>query len=75
MRNSAMLWVAITTLLLITVTLMVTMQLPFNWIFYCTVLGQVGIVIMVYKVLTDNYKTTKTFEDFYEDNPIGDRPN
>jgi hypothetical protein len=31
------------------------------------------LVLMVYKVLTDNYKTDKTFEDFYEDHPIGNR--
>jgi hypothetical protein len=33
------------------------------------------VVYMVYKVLTDTYSTTKTFDDFYEDHPIGSRPN
>ena len=28
------------------------------------------VVVMVYKVLTDNYTTDKTFEHFYEDRPI-----
>jgi len=37
--------------------------------------GQVFLLIMVYKVLTDNYKTEKTFEDFYEDNPISQNKN
>ena len=45
-------------------------RLPFNWVFYLTVLGQVFVVLMVYKVLTDNYTTDKTFKHFYEDRPI-----
>ncbi|QCW99502.1 hypothetical protein FGM00_05020 [Aggregatimonas sangjinii] len=75
MRNSAMFWVALTTILLVTVTIMVSMNFPFNWVFYVTVLGQVAVVFMVYKVLTDNYTTDKTFDDFYEDHPIGNRVN
>lgn len=75
MKDSVYVWVLITTLALVTVTIMSVMNLPFNWIFYCTVIGQALIVIMVYKVLTDNYKTDKTFKDFYEDNPIGNRVN
>ncbi|GGG35573.1 hypothetical protein GCM10011414_01110 [Croceivirga lutea] len=71
MKISAMSMVAFTTLLLVTVTIMVTMNFPFNWVFYLTVFGQAMIVVMVYKVLTDNYTTDKVFEDFYEDNPIG----
>jgi hypothetical protein len=30
-------------------------------------IGQILLIITVYKVLTDDYTTTKTFEDFYED--------
>ncbi|MFS4447886.1 hypothetical protein [Maribacter sp. 2307UL18-2] len=75
MQNSAMFWVALTTLILVSVTVMVSMNLPFNLIFFGSVIGQVFVVIMVYNVLTDNYKTAKTFEDFYEDNPIGNRTN
>lgn len=70
-RNvSPMVYIVITTFVLITVTIMCAMNLPFNWIFYLTVLGQGMLIIMVYKVLTDNYTTSKTFEDFYEDSPI-----
>lgn len=68
-----MFWVALTTLILITVTIMATMNFPFNWVFYVTVLGQAAVIFMVYKVLTDVYTTDKTFEDFYEDYPIGKR--
>jgi len=60
-----MFWVGATTMLLVMVTIMVTMNFPFNWVFYLTVLGQIMIVYMVYRVLTDNYTTEKTFKDFY----------
>ncbi len=65
-----MFYVWITTLLLLTVTIMVSMDLPFNWVFYSTLIGQILVAVMVYKVLTDNYTTERTFTDFYEDHPI-----
>ncbi|MAB49436.1 hypothetical protein [Winogradskyella sp. MH6] len=70
MKQSPFLYVAITTLLLITITIMCSMNFPFNWIFYLTVIGQILVVIMVYKVLKDKYTTNKTFEHFYEDHPV-----
>ena len=66
-----MFWVAMTTIVLIILTIMASMGFPFNWVFYVTVIGQAMVVFMVYRVLTDNYQTEKTFEDFYEDHPIG----
>ncbi|MBT8375782.1 MAG: hypothetical protein HKP45_08055 [Winogradskyella sp.] len=63
-------YIAVTTLLLITITILSAMDMPFGLVFYLTVLGQVLVVLMVYKVLTDNYTTNKTFEHFYEDKPI-----
>ncbi len=71
MRLTVMFYAAATTLLLITVSIMVSMNFPMNWIFWVTCLGQVLIVMMVYRTLKDNYSTDKTFKDFYEDNPIG----
>lgn len=70
-----MFWVVSTTLVLVTVTIMVSMNFPFNWVFYVTLIGQLFVVVMVYAVLTDDYKTNKTFEDFYEDYPVGNRSN
>ncbi|OZV67236.1 hypothetical protein [Winogradskyella aurantia] len=70
MKSSPFPYIAITTLLLITITIMCAMDFPFNWIFYLTVLGQILLVVMVYKVLTDDYTTDKTFENFYEDRPV-----
>lgn len=70
MKNSPFPYITITTLVLITVTIMSAMDLPFNWVFYLTVFGQIMLVIMVYKVLTDDYTTDKSFEHFYEDRPV-----
>lgn len=68
-----MLWVAITTFLLLTVTLMASLDFQFSWVFFVTLLGQVFLIIMVMKVLRSPYTTEKTFEDFYEDYPINTR--
>ena len=70
MNISAMDWLGLTTLILVTVTIFAAMDLAFNWIFYLTVLGQVSLVVTVYKVLRDDYTTEKTFKDFYEDKPM-----
>ncbi|MBO6829001.1 hypothetical protein [Allomuricauda sp.] len=70
MKISAMDWLGLTTLVLVTVTLFAAMDLAFNWVFYLTVLGQVALIITVYKVLRDDYTTEKTFKDYYEDRPM-----
>lgn len=69
MKSSPFVYVAITTLLLVTITIMCALDFPFSWVFYLTVIGQILLVLMVYRVLTDNYTTDKTFEHFYEDHP------
>ncbi|WP_047246464.1 hypothetical protein [Maribacter thermophilus] len=73
MKASSHVWVLMATMALVTVTIMSVMDFPFNWIFYCTVLGQALVIWMVYKVLTENYSTHKIFDDFYEDAPIDER--
>jgi len=75
MKISAMAYLAITTFLLITVTIAVAMDISFTWVFYLTCIGQVLVGVSVYKVLRDNYSTNKTFEDFYEDHPVTEREN
>ncbi len=57
--------------MLLTVTIMVSMDMLFSWVFYLTCFGQLMVAVMFYKVLTDNYTTEKTFSDFYEDHTIG----
>jgi cell division protein FtsW (lipid II flippase) len=70
MKTSVMGSIAATTILLVTVTVFSVMNFPFTWVFTITCLGQIALLFMVYKILTDDYTTTKTFDDFYEDFPI-----
>lgn len=70
MKTSPYIYIVITTLLLITITVMCALDFSFNWVFLLTVIGQILVVVMVYKVLRDDYTTDKTFEHFYEDRPI-----
>lgn len=59
------------TIFLLVLTALVYTNIGFSWVFILTVIGQLLVVLMVYKVLKDYYTTDKTFEDFYEDYPIG----
>ena len=70
MKLSAISFVIITTLILITVSIMAAMDLSFSWVFFLTLIGQILLIYTVYRVLIDNYTTDKTFEDWYEDQPI-----
>lgn len=70
MKVSAMFYAVVATFLLIVLTAMATLNFPFNWVFYTTVIGQAFVILMVYKVLTDSYQTTKTFAYLYEDYPL-----
>ncbi|RNC87231.1 MAG: hypothetical protein ED556_07370 [Winogradskyella sp.] len=67
MKTNGMFWLALTTSILIIVTIFAAMNLIFSTVFYLTIVGQVLLVFSVVKVLKDDYKTDKTFEDFYED--------
>lgn len=71
MRLSAHFYVIITTLLLITVAAMVFYNVNYPIVFTAVLLGQAWWIFTVYKVLTDEYTTDKTFDDWYEDYPIG----
>ena len=75
MKNTAILWVTATTLVLLSLTIMAVMDFPFNWIFYITVIGQIMLISMVFRVLRDKYTTDRTFKDFYEDYPLRDEFN
>ena len=70
MKISAMTVVSLTTLVLLMVTIMVSMNMAFNWVFYLTVIGQGMVIWMVYQVLTDKYTTNKTFRHGYEDQSL-----
>ncbi|WP_299685157.1 hypothetical protein [uncultured Dokdonia sp.] len=67
MKISAIHYLGAATFILFTVIVFVAMNLRFDWVFFLTVFGQLTLVFTVYKILNDDYKTDKTFEDFYED--------
>jgi Na+-transporting NADH:ubiquinone oxidoreductase subunit NqrB len=69
MKNLGIPLLILTTLVLILVTIFASLDMSFSWVFYLTVLGQALLVFAVYKVLTDDYETDKTFKDWYEDRP------
>lgn len=73
MKIPVMFYVALTTCLLVLLTIMVSMNMTFSWVFYTMCLGQFMVCVMVYKVLRDQCTTDKTFEHFYEDKPINYR--
>lgn len=70
MRLNVIFYIVLTTLFLVTATIMSVVGLSFNWVFFTSLAGQVFLLVMVYKILTDDYQTEKTFDDWYEDNPI-----
>jgi hypothetical protein len=73
MKNTALRLVWATTFVLVVLTIMAQLNFPFSWIFFLTLFGQGLLIYTVYKVLTDNYTTDKTFDDWYEDHPMSDK--
>ena len=73
MKIPVMFYVVLTTFLLVMLTIMAAMNMPFNWVFYTMCLGQLFVLVMVFKVLKENYTTDKTFENFYQDKPYNFR--
>lgn len=71
MRLTATFYITITTILLVAVATMVYYNFSFTTVFYTVLAGQAWWIFTVYKVLTDDYSTEKTFDDWYEDYPIG----
>ena len=71
MRISAHFYVIVASLLLVSVAVMVFYNVSYDIVFYTVIAGQAWWLLTVYKVITDNYSTDKTFDDWYEDHPIG----
>ena len=70
MKNFAIKLVWLTTLYLVVFTVLCQYNTPYAVLFSMLVVGQLLLLFMVYKVLTDNYTTDKTFKDWYEDRPV-----
>ncbi|MDJ0644789.1 MAG: hypothetical protein QNJ57_02295 [Flavobacteriaceae bacterium] len=71
MKNTAMFLVWFTTIFLVVLTVLASTAIGFQWYFLLVILGHILVVVVVYKVLTDNYTTDKTFDKFfYQDHSI-----
>lgn len=70
MKLSGIFYLIVTTVILIALAVMSYYDFPYSLVFYITVGGQLLFIFTVYKILTDNYSTKKTFDDWYEDHPI-----
>lgn len=71
MKFTATFYLTITTILLVAVATLVYYNASFTAVFYTVLAGQAWWIFSVYKVLKDDYVTEKTFDDWYEDHPIG----
>jgi len=70
MKLTGIFYLIATTVVLIALAVMSYYNLSYTLVFYVTVGGQLLFIFTVYKILTDDYTTTKTFDDWYEDHPI-----
>jgi len=70
MKNFAIKLVWITTIYVFVFAILCQTMVSLPIMFGLYILGIVLILLMVYTVLTDKYKTSKTFKDWYEDHPI-----
>jgi len=73
MKNTAIRLLLATTSVLVVLTIMAQLNFLFSAIFFLTVFGQVLFMYTVYKVLVDKYTTDKTFDDWYEDQPLSEK--
>jgi uncharacterized membrane protein HdeD (DUF308 family) len=67
MRNNGITYLILTSILLVIITILIYFNTNFPLIFYLTFFGQCLLIYSVYRILTDNYKTERTFDDWYED--------
>lgn len=69
MKNFAMKLVVFTTIFLLAFTILSQTDVSLKIMYALFIIGNLLVIGMVYAVLTDNYKTTLTFKDWYQDNP------
>jgi len=67
MKNNGITYLILTSVLLVLIAILVYFNTNFPLIFYLTFLGQCLLIYSVYRILTDNYKTERSFDDWYED--------
>lgn len=59
-----------TSVVLALVAVFYYFDFPFPIVFFLVVVGQALLIYTVYRILTDDYTTKKTFDDFYEDHSV-----
>jgi hypothetical protein len=69
MKNTAMFLVVITSVFLVIFTVFSQLDISLRIMNALFLAGNGLVLLMVYKVLTDKYSTSKTFKDWYEDHP------
>lgn len=69
MKFTGLHWLGLTTLILITLVILVTLDATVATVFLLTFIGQVLLIVSVIRILKDDYTSDKTFNDFYEDRP------
>ena len=69
MKNYAIRLVWFTTAYLVVFTVLSALNLAFPLLWGMLLVGQLLVLHMVYKVLTDDFKTDKKFRDWYGDMP------
>ncbi len=70
MKNFAIKLVWLTTLYVFIFAALCLLNIPIQVLTILLIIGYFLILFMAYKVLTDKYSTTKTFKDWYEDQPM-----
>lgn len=58
------------TIFVVFYTLLSTTEIAFGLIYIAFLITQGLLIYMVYRILTDNYKTSRTFNDWYEDKDV-----
>ena len=69
MKNFPIKLVWFTTVYLVVFTALSAVGIAYPLLWGMLLVGQLMVVYMVYKVLTDDYKTDKKFRDWYSDMP------
>lgn len=75
MKSKGIVLLIITTIILVMLSIMAALDFQYAWIFSLTTIGQILLVITVYHILKDDYKTDKNFKDWYEDEPVDSEGN
>ncbi|UOB17618.1 hypothetical protein [Abyssalbus ytuae] len=70
MKINSIFLVIFITIYLIIFAIFAQLNVKTGFLFYALFIGQLIFLFTVYRVLKDNYKTSKTFRDWYEDKPI-----